>query len=138
MHGFVTAVVRWYYRRIWGMDLGEGVRLSLSVKLDKTNPGGVHIGDHTFLTFRSTVLSHDFVHGGMVDTRIGSNCFIGCNVTIMPGIAIGDHCIIGAGSVVTKDIPSNSIAVGNPAKVVRSDIVTGPYGMQRPNMKIPS
>jgi len=38
----------------------------------------------------------------------------------MPGVAIGNHVIIGAGSVVTKDIPSNSVAIGNPARVICS------------------
>lgn len=50
---------------------------------------------------------------------IGNSCWIGGSVTILPGVTIGDNVTIGAGSVVVKDIPSNSIAVGNPAKVVR-------------------
>ena len=51
--------------------------------------------------------------------KIGADVWIGANVVILPGISIGDGSVIGAGSVVTKDIPSNSIAVGNPCKVVR-------------------
>lgn len=50
---------------------------------------------------------------------IGNNCWLGGGVTILPGVTIGDNCTIGAGSVVVKDIPAGSIAVGNPAKVVR-------------------
>jgi maltose O-acetyltransferase len=50
---------------------------------------------------------------------IGNDCWIGGNSVILPGIKIGDGCTIGAGSVVTKDIPDNSLAVGNPAKVIR-------------------
>lgn len=48
---------------------------------------------------------------------IGDNCWIGGSVTILPGVTIGDNVTIGAGSVVTKDIPSDSIAVGNPCEV---------------------
>lgn len=48
---------------------------------------------------------------------IGNNCWLGGNVTILPGVSIGDNVTIGAGSVVVSDIPSNSIAVGNPAIV---------------------
>ena len=51
---------------------------------------------------------------------IGNNVWIGGSVTILPGVTIGDNVTIGAGSVVTKDIPSNSIAVGNPCKVVKT------------------
>ena len=51
--------------------------------------------------------------------NIGNNVWIGGSVTILPGITIGDNCTIGAGSVVTRDIPANSIAVGNPAKVIK-------------------
>ena len=51
--------------------------------------------------------------------RIGADCWIGGGVVICPGVTIGDRCIIGAGSVVVKDIPDDSLAVGNPARVVR-------------------
>lgn len=50
---------------------------------------------------------------------IGNDCWIGGNVTILPGVKIGNGCTIGAGSVVTKDIPDNSIALGNPATVIK-------------------
>lgn len=50
---------------------------------------------------------------------IGDDCWIGGNAVICPGVTIGKGCVIGAGSVVTKDIPDNSLAVGNPAKVIR-------------------
>jgi len=43
---------------------------------------------------------------------------IGCNVTVLPYVVIGENSLIGAGSVVTKDVPSNSVAYGNPARVV--------------------
>lgn len=51
---------------------------------------------------------------------IGNNVWIGGGAIICPGVTIGDNCTIGAGSVVTKDIPANSIAVGNPCKVIKS------------------
>ena len=50
---------------------------------------------------------------------IGNNVWIGGSVTILPGVTIGDNVSIGAGSVVVKDIPSNSVAVGNPCKVIK-------------------
>lgn len=51
---------------------------------------------------------------------IGDRCWIGGSVTILAGVTIGDNVTIGAGSVVTKDIPSNSVAVGNPARVIKT------------------
>jgi lipopolysaccharide O-acetyltransferase len=50
---------------------------------------------------------------------IGNNCWIGDKVIILPGVKIGDGCVVGAGAVVTKDIPSYSIAVGNPAHIIK-------------------
>ena len=50
---------------------------------------------------------------------IGNDCWIGGNAVICPGVKIGNGCVIGAGAIVTKDIPNNSLAVGNPAKVIR-------------------
>lgn len=53
------------------------------------------------------------------DVAIGDGCWIGENVGILPGVTIGKKCIIGAGSIVTKSVPDYSIAVGNPAKVIK-------------------
>lgn len=52
--------------------------------------------------------------------HVGKNCWICANTTILPGVTIGDDCVIGAGSVVTRDIPANSFAAGNPARVIRT------------------
>ncbi len=51
---------------------------------------------------------------------VGNNVWIGGNVCVLPGVSIGDNCVIGAGSVVVDDIPANSVAVGNPCKVIRT------------------
>ena len=51
--------------------------------------------------------------------KVGSNVWIGGNVCVMPGVTIGNNVVIGAGSVVNKDIPSDSVAVGNPCKVIK-------------------
>lgn len=51
---------------------------------------------------------------------IGKNCWLGGSVTVLPGVTIGDNCTIGAGSVVTHNIPANSIAVGNPCRVIKT------------------
>ena len=50
---------------------------------------------------------------------VGSDVWFGAKVCVLPGVTIGDNCVIGAGSVVTRDIPSGSLAVGNPCRVIR-------------------
>ena len=50
---------------------------------------------------------------------IGNDVWFGGNVIVLPGVTIGDRCVIGAGSVVTRDIPSDSLAFGNPCKAVK-------------------
>ena len=52
--------------------------------------------------------------------HIKKNAWIGSNVCIMPGVTIGENSIVGAGAIVTKDVPDNSVAVGNPAHVIRT------------------
>ena len=51
---------------------------------------------------------------------VGDNVWFGAGVSVLPGVIVGDNCVIGAGSVVTKDIPANSVAAGNPCKVIRT------------------
>lgn len=115
--------MRWKLTHIYGMDIGENVRISRKAELDYSrNPRGIHIGDNTSVTGYVIVLTHDQLNGRLEDVYIGSNCFIGTGSIILPGVRIGDHVVIGAGSVVSKDIPSHCVAVGNPARIIRKDI----------------
>jgi acetyltransferase-like isoleucine patch superfamily enzyme len=121
--------VKWvYYCKLWGMDIDPTASFSLSVRFDKTNPGGVHIGAYSYIAFDVAILAHDMTRGLYLHTRIGKCCFIGARSVILPGITVGDHSIVGAGSVVTKDVPPNCIVAGNPAAIIRGNIVTGRWG----------
>lgn len=129
LHGFlVVKCVRWYYTRVWGMHVGEDTRISLSAKLDRTNPDGIFIGKSTAITFGAAVLSHDFVNNVHLTTRVGDYCFIGAHAVIMPGVTVGDHSIVAAGAIVMRNVPPNSVVMGNPARVMEQNIKTGRWG----------
>ncbi len=117
------------WNRFWGMDIDPTAKISLSTKLDRTNPSGVHIGPYTTITFGVAILTHDMCRKKRSDTYIGANCFIGAHSVILPGVTIGDQCIVAAGSIVNRDVPPNSIVGGNPAKIIRSGIQTTKYGV---------
>lgn len=130
MRNAVFKLNRFMARKIYGMDIGEEVRISRGARLDRTNPKGVHIGAYTAITKGAAVITHDFVLREWKDVHIGRNCFLGYNCIILPGVTIGDGCIVSANSVVSRDLPPNSVAVGNPAKIVERDIVTGEWGIR--------
>ena len=122
--------VNFLYGRVYGMDLGKDVRISMGAKLDKTHPEGIHIGDYTAITSGAAILTHDFVNRTHRDVFIGRNCFIGYGAIVLPGVRIGDSVIVTGNSVVGRDVPSNSVVMGNPARVVEQNIVTGPWGIR--------
>ncbi len=124
--------LRWlYFTRFWGMDIHPSTVMSLSVRLDKTYPKGVHVGPDSYLAFDVAVLAHDMTRGLYRDTYIGTRCFIGARSIILPGVRIGDGSIVGSGSVVTKDVPPASMVAGNPARIIRRNIETGRFGRLR-------
>jgi len=128
-HYFLMKMKWFYYTKCWGMDIHSDAWLSLRIKLDRTNPKGIHIGQGTLIAYGTVILTHDFCRGIYnADTFIGENCCIGANSFILPGIKIGNHCVVGAMSVITKDIPPRSLVAGNPARIIRSDIMTGKWG----------
>ena len=117
------------FRTNWGghhMHFGKGVYANFNLTcVDDTH---IYVGDHTMFGPNVTLASAN--HPILPELRlkayqynlpihIGKNCWICANATILPGVTIGDNCVIGAGSVVTRDIPANSFAAGNPARVIR-------------------
>jgi acetyltransferase-like isoleucine patch superfamily enzyme len=107
---------------------GEHVWIGENTILDAS--GGLEIGSHTSITVNTTVWSHTSAWSNIMmsnqpgnsyikraKTTIGSGCFI--SGVIYPGVTIGERCIVTPLSVVTKDLPSNCIAGGNPAQVIK-------------------
>jgi len=131
---FVLKIRYFFLKNIYGMDISKSALISYRAKLDKTHPKGIHISDESYIASGAIVFSHDFSRDLKTDTFIGKKCFIGANAIIMPGIKIGDEVIVGAGSVVTKNVPSNCIVAGNPAKVLKTEISTEKYGQLLKNL----
>lgn len=115
--------------------IGKDVQLNDSVHIGAVEL--VEIGDHTLIASRVFITDHS--HGGYGENdstsspevppeqrpivskpvRIGRNVWIGEQVCVLPGVTIGDGAIIGANAVVTRDVPPNTIVVGNPARVIK-------------------
>ena len=122
------------YWREKGARILEGCEIYTSANLG-SEPYLIEIGRHVRINSGVQFVNHD---GGVWVCReyikdtdaekidlfgkitIGNNVHIGTNAIIMPGVTIGDNCIIGCGAIVTKDVPSNSVAVGIPAKVIET------------------
>jgi acetyltransferase-like isoleucine patch superfamily enzyme len=116
----------WFLVKVYKMDIAKTSRISFGAKLDKTNPRGIHVGEDSYVASGAVIFSHDFSRRLKADTWIGKRCFVGANAIIMPGVQVEDEVVVGAGAVVTRDVKSNSIVAGNPARVIRSGISAGP------------
>ena len=109
-----------------GLKMGSNVHVMGDCILDPGHCWLIEIGNNVTLAPRVHVLAHDAsTQNELGKTKIGlvsigNEVFVGASTIILPNTHIGDKVVIGAGSVVTKDIPSNSVAVGNPARVIMS------------------
>ena len=121
------------YLRKAGVKIGENtfIRSPRTFDIDLQRAHLITIGSNVRFNYNNRLIAHDAAakvfrlkyndylpsNGHII---IGNNVWIARNVTVLKGVTIGDNCIIGFGSTVTHDIPSNSVAVGSPAKVICS------------------
>ena len=125
----VVLMVRWVWlTKVWKMDVHQFTIVSLKATLDRTYPQGVHIAEGAAVNFGAVILTHDLASSKHLHTYIGKYCGIGARSIILPGVTVGDHSIVAAGAIVTRDVPPNCIVAGNPAKVIRTGIMTGNFG----------
>jgi acetyltransferase-like isoleucine patch superfamily enzyme len=110
------------------MNISKTARVSLGAKLDKTYPKGIYIDDDSYIASGAIIFTHDFSRTLYKNTTIGKKCFVGANAIVMAGVKIEDEVIVGSGAIVTKDVPSNCIVAGNPAKIIKTGIKTTKYG----------
>lgn len=111
----------------FGKNINVGRNVFINTGCSFQDRGGITIGDGAQIGMNVTIATLN--HGFDLKTRnitypmpviIGKNVWIGSNVTIVPGAVIGDNSVIAAGAVVTGSIPSDVVAAGCPAKVIRN------------------
>jgi len=113
----------------YGYNTTVGDNFFLNVNCKLMDSGTITIGSNVFIAPNVCIITEEHAMdteqrlAGLEYTHpvtIGDNVWICAGALILPGVTIGANSVIGAGSVVTKDIPPNSVAVGNPCKVIRS------------------
>jgi len=126
-------ISKWILKRS-GVSI-EGLPLWISPRtyFDISEPGSITLGDRCVISHYVRLLTHDYSLDRVAESRlgvsqneyfncspieIGSGAFVGMNVLVMPGVTIGSGAIIGSGSVVTKNVPSDTVWAGNPAKQI--------------------
>lgn len=122
------------YWRGKGVSIGDSCEIYSSANFG-SEPYLITIGNHVRINSGVNMVTHDggawvlreYIKGADAEKIdmfgkicIGNNVHIGTNATIMPGVTIGNNVVIGCGAIVTKDVPSDSIAVGIPARVIET------------------
>lgn len=120
------------YARKLGVTVGDNCRMFCNPKKTfGSEPFLISVGNHVEIAGDVRFVTHDggiwvFRQKDLSDSdsfgpiKIGNNVFIGLKSVIMPGVTVGDNVVIGVGSVVTKDVLSNSIVAGVPAKIIKT------------------
>jgi len=128
----ISVKLRPWLWKLTGAQIKGNVSIGYDVYYDVHNAKHIIIEDGVWVTSRVLILCHrrdmkSYYKGDdynklpyiIDDVILKKGCSIGMGSIVMPGVTIGEGAIIGAGSVVTKDIPAWTIAVGNPARVVK-------------------
>ncbi|HTR81889.1 MAG TPA: acyltransferase [Bacteroidota bacterium] len=103
------------------VKIGSDVRIHTNAFVPETSvlEDGCWLGPHVVITNALYPLSPN-VKNELRGAIVKKNAKVGANATLLPGVTIGENALVGAGSVVTKDVPSNQVVAGNPAKIINS------------------
>lgn len=109
-----------------GCFVGTTNRLTLGKNVLVAHNGYIGGGRYSYERLDVPIMNQEMVSKG--EQTIGDNVWLGANVIVLDGVDVGRECVIGAGAVVTKSVPDYSIAVGVPARVIRSRTGSAPGG----------
>ena len=121
---FHRIIIKWFM----GTELNWNLKINGKLKL--FHGQGLIINPNTIIGDNCTLRCNTVIGNNGKDKNapiIGNNVDIGVNCCIIGNIKIGDNVIIGAGTVITKDVPSNVVVVGNPAKIIKTNIIMSDY-----------
>ena len=115
---------RWIYGAL-GMKLGRNVTVASGVMMDYFFPELIEIDDNSIIGMDAMILTHEFLHDRFRTGRvkIGSNCLVGANSTVLAGITLGERTVVSAMSLVAKGTPADSFVGGVPIR--RLEIARG-------------
>ncbi|MDE6660453.1 MAG: sugar O-acetyltransferase [Anaeroplasmataceae bacterium] len=110
----------------YGKNVVIGKRVWIQQGCTFFDRGGITIGDDVFIAPKVNLITLNHIMNPYERSttiakpiKIGNRVWIGIAATILPGVTIGDNAIVAAGAVVTKDVPSNTVVAGNPAKIIK-------------------
>lgn len=112
-------------------DFGKNIRVGKNVFVNSgccfQDQGGITIGDGCLIGHQVVfaTINHDFAPQSRGNMRLapivlGKNVWVGAHATILPGVTVGDGAVVAAGAVVTKNVPSNTLVAGVPAKIQKT------------------
>ena len=113
--------------------IGQGTSLNVSCHfMNREDNSEIHVGENCMFSYGITLRTSDSHPIFDIETgerinyaksiMIGDHVWIASNVTVLKGVTIGDGSVVGANSIVTKDVPCNSLSVGMPNRIVKSNI----------------
>lgn len=113
-------VKNWLYRNIIDMKIGETTSFALMVMPDIMFPERIKVGNNCVIGYNTTILTHEYLikEYRLGEVHIGDEVMIGANSTILPGVTIGNGAIISAATLVHKDVPAGAFVGGNPMKII--------------------